>query len=421
MLLLSGLSLMFGIPFSMDQIIVEMASTATIAITLFGIVFCLMQTKHSRVSHSFALFLGSVTLNNIPDAFSRVFEMVPHVYIQTADLIIWMPSNLCLAPLFWMYVVTLTSTAQRRPARFYRHLVLPTTAVLVGLMASVSPDDIRHSIFSYEDVPSSAWSLTLVATIGLLQLTVYPQMAIYVFLIVQRMLRYRRMLRDVYASTEKHELRWIYVIGGLAALFWLVQTTILLVAIEYEQAGPSPVFLYIASFAGLTLVAATTLWGLRQSPPLVPKATGEQPPETAKAPPLEQGGQKYEKSALSSDASARIARKLRTAMERDHLHRDPNLSLWVLARHIGASPNYISQTLSEVIGESFFDFVNGYRISEAMTLLSTTNQTVLTITYDVGFNARSSFYNAFKRCTGQTPTNYRKTLSHPDGADEVNA
>ena len=106
-------------------------------------------------------------------------------------------------------------------------------------------------------------------------------------------------------------------------------------------------------------------------------------------------------------------------MDVDHLHRDPNLSLWALARHIGASPNYISQTLNDVIGESFFDFVNRHRVRDAMKLLSTTDDTVLAITYDVGFNARSSFYNAFKRVTGQTPTGYRKSLSVREGMDDA--
>ncbi len=72
-----------------------------------------------------------------------------------------------------------------------------------------------------------------------------------------------------------------------------------------------------------------------------------------------------------------------------------------------------------MIGKSFFDFVNGYRIAEAKTLLSTTNESVLNITYDVGFNARSSFYNAFKRETGQTPTAYRKKMSQPEGMDDI--
>ena len=196
-------------------------------------------------------------------------------------------------------------------------------------------------------------------------------------------------------------------------MFWFANAALLFLEFDGEQADTQSVILHFGSIAALALVGATTIWGLRQRPPLMPDPV---PLPTQALPTqalpddgsLEERAGKYEKSALNAEISSRIAGKLRKAMEKDHLHRDPNLSLWALSRHIGASPNYVSQTLNEVIGESFFDFVNGYRIAEAMTRLETTNDNVLTITYDVGFNARSSFYNAFKRVSGQTPTDYRK-------------
>lgn len=403
----------------MDLIIVELASTATIAITLFGIVFCLTQTEYSRVSRSFATFLAAVTVNNFPDAFRRVFEMIDSVYVLLAELIIWMPSGLCLAPLFWIYVFTLTSTDQGRDAYIIRHLLLPAFAVLIGLIAAVYSQDVEAAFSTEGVLPTSGWLLTLVVLIVFLQIAQFPQVAIYLFLIVRRMMRYRLMLRDFYASTEEHELRWIYVIGVLGGLYWLASALFFLTGLDPQRAGIPSTLLSVATISSLALVAAMTLWGLRQTPPLVSSAKDEQAPEISEDAPSEQTGEKYEKSALNVEASSRIERKLRAAMEKDRLYRDPNLSLWILARHIGASSNYISQTLNEVIGKSFFDFVNGYRIAEAMSLLSTTNDTVLTITYDVGFNARSSFYNAFKRVNGQTPTSYRKTMSHPVGVDDI--
>lgn len=419
MRLCSGLLHVFATIYGMDFIIVEMASTATIAITVFGIVFCLMQTKYSRVSRSFAVFLGTVTVNNIPDAFHRFFEGADNIYVQTAELIIWTPSSLCVAPLFWLYVFTLTSTEDGQPARLFRHFVLPAFAVLIGLIAALTSPYIGSALAYDDAIIPTGWRLALISVIVLLHVSLYPQMAIYLYLILRRMMRYRLMLRDFYASTEEHELRWIYVIGGLGGLYWLGRVLLLIFGFDPEQADTFAVFLGFAGFCNLALIAAMTLWGLRQRPPLMPDTNDESPPEITEEIPPHQPSEKYGKSALSPEASSRIERKLRAAMEQDHLHRDPNLSLWALARHTGASSNYISQTLNEVVGESFFDFVNGYRISEAKELLSTTNATVLTITYDVGFNARSSFYNAFKRVTGQTPTSYRKTLSHRVGMDDV--
>ncbi len=402
-------------PFNgMDLVIAQMISTATIAIALFGIVFCLMQTEHIRVSRSFALFLAAVALNNMPEAFSH-FSQTPHEFsLQPIDIILWLPSSLSMAPLFWIYVSVLTSPKQRPPARLYLHGLLPATAVLTGLFMTAFPEGFWATIFLSDTLPPLGLWSAIVLVVAFLEMAVFPQMAIYLILIVRRMMRYRLMLRDYYASTEQHELRWIYVIGALGALFWLGQATMLVMVFDPETSEVPIVIVGIEGLVSLGLVGAMTLWGLRQRPPLLPDV-----PES-EATPSPQASDKYEKSALNPEASARIARKLRVAMEKDHLHRDPNLSLWILARHIGASPNYISQTLNEAIGESFFDFVNGYRIADAKTRLSTTNDTVLTITYDVGFNARSSFYNAFKRVTGQTPTGYRN-LSQRDGMDDNKA
>lgn len=401
----------------MDDVIVELSSTAGFAIAVFGAVFCLMQTEYSAVSRGFAAFLAAVALNNMPDAFRRLIAQMPSSYEAAIDLATW-PSSFFLAPLLWIYVVTLTSSAQRRPARLVRHSVLPGLAVCVTFLVFVSPPDVRNVLTSNQEEIDGAWALIVVLCVGLLQLAVFPQIALYLFLILRRLMAFRLKLRDVYASTEKHELRWIYVIGVLGVLFWMTHAVLLVIVFDPEQNQIPPAFSILASLAGLAVVSATVLWGLRQRPPLVPEdPEGPKTPE----PSVSQTTGKYEKSALNTEASRRLGRKLRAAMEVDHLHRDPNLSLWELARHIGASSNYISQTLNEEIGQSFFDFVNGYRVAEAMVLLKTTNESVLTITYEVGFNARSSFYNAFKRITGQTPSSYRKKMSQPDGLDDMKA
>ncbi|WP_298256431.1 AraC family transcriptional regulator [uncultured Litoreibacter sp.] len=410
----------------MDLFIIEMAATATIAITVFGIAFCLLQTRYCRVNRSLSVFLAAIAVNNVPTALNRYFEDEGSFFVQVAEVVLWSPSNLCLAPLFWLYVYTLTSKAQRRPARLYRHFVLPALAMLVGVAIAVGPQEVRTALIPNDTLPTSIGAIVLIAAFAVLQLLLFPQMAVYLFLILRRLLQYRRLLRDVYASTEEHELRWIYAIGGFGVLFWGTHTAILVLAFEASAATAPPAFSNLASLTGLALVATTTLWGVRQRPPLVPVPTDTPPSGGADSQKAkknaEQGkAEKYEKSALNSETATRLSRKLRDAMETDHLHRDPNLSLWVLARHTGASPNYISQTLNEVIGESFFDFVNGYRIAEAKARLSSTNDTILNITYDVGFNARSSFYNAFKRVTGQTPSSFRKTMSCPVGMDDKTA
>jgi len=50
---------------------------------------------------------------------------------------------------------------------------------------------------------------------------------------------------------------------------------------------------------------------------------------------------------------------------------------------------------------------------EAQKLLSSGEDTVLDVALEVGFNSRSSFYSAFKKVTGQTPSAYRQAMSVP--------
>jgi YesN/AraC family two-component response regulator len=120
---------------------------------------------------------------------------------------------------------------------------------------------------------------------------------------------------------------------------------------------------------------------------------------------------KYQRSALSREQSERIADKINAVMRQDKLYLDANLSLQKLASHVTISPNYISQTLNEKLSTNFFDFVNQLRIEAAKPKIIANQDTVLNIAFEVGFNARSSFYKAFKQETGKTPSEFRKSYT----------
>ena len=122
--------------------------------------------------------------------------------------------------------------------------------------------------------------------------------------------------------------------------------------------------------------------------------------------------EKYLKSPLSAQQSISIQREIRLLMEREKLYLEAKLTLPELAGYVGLSANYVSQAINSD-GANFFDFVNAYRIEEAKQRLKNADQTcnVLEIALASGFNSKTAFYSAFKKHTGTTPTEYRKTLS----------
>jgi AraC-like DNA-binding protein len=88
------------------------------------------------------------------------------------------------------------------------------------------------------------------------------------------------------------------------------------------------------------------------------------------------------------------------------------LSLEDLAKALNLAPRYLSQVINQAFNQNFSDYINGYRISHALEMLSSkkNNKTISEIFYNSGFNSRASFYKAFKKQMNTTPTEYRQLL-----------
>jgi AraC-like DNA-binding protein len=98
-------------------------------------------------------------------------------------------------------------------------------------------------------------------------------------------------------------------------------------------------------------------------------------------------------------------------METEKPYLDDKLTLQKLAKQIDIPEKQLSGLINQHTGKHFFDFINEFRINKAKAILKDQPQlTVLEVLYEVGFNSKSSFYTAFKKETGVTPTDYRKSI-----------
>ena len=117
---------------------------------------------------------------------------------------------------------------------------------------------------------------------------------------------------------------------------------------------------------------------------------------------------RYERSSLSPSASRAYIEKVVRAMESESLYINRELRLTDVAKQLDMSPNHLSQAINENLEQNFFDFVNQYRVREAQKkITSEPDKTLLQIAYEVGFNNKTSFNNAFKKHLGMTPSSYR--------------
>ncbi len=125
---------------------------------------------------------------------------------------------------------------------------------------------------------------------------------------------------------------------------------------------------------------------------------------------------KYKNINLSPDQIEKHREKVEGIMTNEKPYLDSDFSLTELSQITSIPKHLLSRFFSESMNQSFTDFTNGYRIRRAKELLidpSFQNHKIAFIAYDCGFNSLSSFNSAFKKLTGISPSEFKKTESVP--------
>ena len=118
--------------------------------------------------------------------------------------------------------------------------------------------------------------------------------------------------------------------------------------------------------------------------------------------------EKYQRSSLDKALAEKLYQSILTFMETEKPFLNNELSLSSLAESLGLTSHYLSQVINQITNKNFFEFINGYRVQFAKELLLNSNDTVLKIAMDSGFNSKTTFYNAFKKDSLISPSEYRQ-------------
>ncbi|WP_415403980.1 helix-turn-helix domain-containing protein [Tateyamaria sp. SN3-11] len=372
---------------------------AGISIACLAALLALSQRGARPLKATLVLFFVALALSEAESVAEIVMHEMPQTFGDTLRAFSF-ACNFFVAPLFLFHVRFLTGASRASSHRYglHAHFALPMLAIAVSLWFLALPEDLRAQMnegVQFEVLPIGAQAVVL--SLIALEFLIYIQWLVYVVWVFRQQVRHLARLKQHFASTDGLEMRWVTVLSSVLGLYSLLSLAGFVLSIMGLE---DPIGRELDSSLVLVLVILLALWGLRPS-------VGFEEASRTIANSDEGRASKYEKSALALDQADRIARKLVAAMSRDRLYRDPTLTLASLSKHVGVSTNYVSQTLNEHLGQSFFDFVNGWRVQEAIPLVEQSDQTVLSIAYEVGFNSRSSFYTAFRKKTGLTPSAFK--------------
>lgn len=84
-----------------------------------------------------------------------------------------------------------------------------------------------------------------------------------------------------------------------------------------------------------------------------------------------------------------------------------DLSLDDMADKAGMSPKYFCRVFREMTHRTPIEYLNAYRIDQSCTLLRNSDDSLINIAYNCGFNDFSYFIKIFKKYKGMTPHKYR--------------
>jgi len=123
---------------------------------------------------------------------------------------------------------------------------------------------------------------------------------------------------------------------------------------------------------------------------------------------------KYRKSSLNESEKQKILVIILKEFEKGSYFSENLASLENLAKKIGESKHHVSQVINEKLGKNFFELLASYRIEKAKSILTEDKAGRLTIeevSEMVGYNSKTAFNNSFRKLTGKTPSEFRKTVN----------
>jgi len=107
--------------------------------------------------------------------------------------------------------------------------------------------------------------------------------------------------------------------------------------------------------------------------------------------------------------------KLLDLMEAEKPHLEPELSLADLARKLKIAPTLLSLVINTAFEKNFNDFINEYRVEAFKNCIGSENLkhlTLLGVALECGFNSKATFNRAFRKHTGQSPSEYGASANH---------
>lgn len=340
---------------------------------IFSLILFINPKLKSRTNSFLALTVLSLSFSNF-----QYFLKDIEVYPSNLNLI-FIPFEFLMLPFFFFYV---KSYLEKKISLASKILLLSPFFYFIF-----------HQLFFREH-------LLNYKTIEILNVIIeYISIIFTVFLIVivfRSLISYEKLNINNKIAIETKWLKNILIIGLILCLIWFVSINLFVHLFGYGYYQYYPLWIGISIliyWLAYTSIFKTLVYNQRKN---IRKS--------------------LEKRKLNNEAynnNNNTFHKIDNLIKNKELYLDPKLSLGDISSNLDISIGYASQLINKHTNTNFNDFINSYRVERAKMMLDDItfdNYTIVAIGLESGFNSKSSFYTAFKKFTGETPSAYKKNV-----------
>lgn len=345
---------------------------------IFSVVLCTNKRLKSRTNNYLALTILSLAFSNLQYWFIDT-NIIPRFKYDN-DLIIFIPFEFLMLPFFFLFIKSYLDEAIKKLTKSY--LFIPFVLCCVYLIV--------------ENILTIKLSLVKIMNLIVEYISIIFSVLI-IGLVFKSLIRYEKK----HSKSNKNQLtiktKWIkriLYIGLALCSLWFISLNFsdTLFGKGYYKFYPLWIGISILIYwLGYTAVLQKQLFNERKQLRVQKHTTAHEAKKL---------------SAYSKIDALIINRKL---------HLNPSLSLKLLSDELNLSEGYISQLISKNSSLGFNDFINSLRVQDAKQMLANKTYNSYTITaigLEAGFNSKSSFYSVFKKFTGKTPLEFKKSVQN---------